>query len=221
MAKEFFGQYLIRMGKVKQQDIDEALMLQEILHGSLGTVALAHDLITFKDVECILEKMDQHGKSFSDTTIELGILSRDQVEEVQKKYPEKRIYIGQLLVATGKLPPRVLEKALEKFEREKAIAVTSKMTKAGLIGLVAEHTGVGRATVKMVLEEAIDTLSQALVSGETVALRGFGTFKSIRNAARKARNPRTGKMITIPERSVPKLRYARKLRCRVEEETHI
>ena len=36
MAKELFGQFLIRRDKVRQEDIEEALVLQEILSDSLG-----------------------------------------------------------------------------------------------------------------------------------------------------------------------------------------
>ena len=219
MAKEFFGQYLIRRGKVKQEDIDEGLMLQEILHESVGAVALAHDMVSFKDVGRILEKMDRQGGSFSDVAIEIGILSRKQVKEIKKRYPEQRIYIGQLLVATGKLTRGELELELEQFEKERMLVASPNVTKARLIGMIAESTGIERETVKKVVGGLISTLSQALAAGETVELRSFGKFKSRRYAARTARNPRTGKSISIPARRVPRLQYARKLRRYVESGT--
>ncbi|MBN2289698.1 MAG: HU family DNA-binding protein [Candidatus Glassbacteria bacterium] len=219
MPKELFGQYLIRKGKVKQHHIDEALMLQEILHESLGAVALAHDLISFKDVECILEKIDSQGKGFSETAVDLGILSQQQVEKIRKKYPDQRIYIGQLLVATGKLTRRELEEDLEKFQSERELVSITKLTKARLIKIVARRTGLRRGTARKVLEGMVDSLSRALADGETVTLRGFGTFKSSRYLARTARNPRTGKSISIPDRRIPRLRYTAKLRRRVENGT--
>ena len=87
------------------------------------------------------------------------------------------------------------------------------------IGMIAESTGIERETVKKVVGGLINTLSQALAAGETVELRGFGKFKSRRYAARTARNPRTGKTVSIPARRVPRLQYARKLRRHVETGT--
>ena len=217
MPRELFGQYLIRKGFVKQQNIDEALMLQEILHESLGAVALAHDLISFKDVERILEDMDRHGSIFSERAVALGILTQEQVDDIKRRYPEKRIYIGQLLVATGNLTRQQLESELKQLEkeRERELGPAPTVTKARLIGLIAERTGIDRGTVKEVVGGLIDSLCQALAAGETIELRGFGKFKSRRYAARKARNPRTGEAINIPVRRVPRLRYAGKLRRRV------
>jgi len=219
MAKEFFGQFLIRKGKVKQSDIDEALMLQEILQESLGAVALAHDQISFQDVGSILEHLDKHGGSFTDSTIALGILSQEQVDEIKKKYAEQRIYIGQLLVATGKLNRPDLNECLAQFEWERELTEVPKVTKARLIKLIADRTGIEQKTVKKIVGALVDALSRALGAGETVELRSFGTFKSRRYPARAGRNPRTGKSISIPARRVTRLHYARRLRRSVETGT--
>ena len=40
--------------------------------------------------------------------------------------------------------------------------------------------------------------------GDTVALVGFGTFKSSKRAAREGKNPKTGEKIAIAETTVPK-----------------
>jgi DNA-binding protein HU-beta len=40
--------------------------------------------------------------------------------------------------------------------------------------------------------------------GDKVALVGFGSFSQIKRAARKGRNPQTGKEITIAARKSPK-----------------
>lgn len=41
-------------------------------------------------------------------------------------------------------------------------------------------------------------------AGESVTFTGFGSFKVVERAARKGRNPRTGKEITIPASKVAK-----------------
>jgi len=70
--------------------------------------------------------------------------------------------------------------------------------KSALVEAVAERTGLSKADVGRVLDEALAEIRRAVDGGETVALRGFGTFRLSERAARKGRNPRTGEEIDIP-----------------------
>ncbi|MFG6375034.1 MAG: HU family DNA-binding protein [Desulfovibrio sp.] len=51
-------------------------------------------------------------------------------------------------------------------------------------------------------EEAVNAviaaLKAALEQGETISFMGFGTFKIVDRAERKARNSRTGEEVTVP-----------------------
>jgi nucleoid DNA-binding protein len=49
-----------------------------------------------------------------------------------------------------------------------------------------------------VLDEALAEIRRTVDGGETVALRGFGTFRISERSARKGRNPQTGEEIDIP-----------------------
>jgi nucleoid DNA-binding protein len=49
-----------------------------------------------------------------------------------------------------------------------------------------------------VLDEALVEIRRAVDGGESVALRGFGTFRISERSARKGRNPRTGEELDIP-----------------------
>ena len=57
---------------------------------------------------------------------------------------------------------------------------------------------------KLPLATCIAKAREALASGESVTFTGFGSFKVVERAARKGRNPRTGKEITIPASKVAK-----------------
>ena len=70
--------------------------------------------------------------------------------------------------------------------------------KSALVEAVAERTGLSKADVGRVLDEALAEIRRAVDGGETVALRGFGTFRLSERAARKGRNPQTGEEIDIP-----------------------
>ncbi len=91
------------------------------------------------------------------------------------------------------------------------------MTKADIVEHIAQHTGLTKTDTSLVVEGVIETLKNALIDGDTVEIRGFGTFKVRRRAARRARNPRTGEPVDIPEKYVPTFKPSRDLKDIVAE----
>ncbi|HWR83143.1 MAG TPA: HU family DNA-binding protein [Candidatus Deferrimicrobium sp.] len=77
------------------------------------------------------------------------------------------------------------------------------MTKADLVERVAEKTGLTRTDVAVVVDSLLDVIKKSLESGHNIEIRGFGTFKIKVRKARKARNPRTGDVVPVPDRKVP------------------
>ncbi|MBL7131260.1 MAG: HU family DNA-binding protein [Candidatus Omnitrophica bacterium] len=53
-----------------------------------------------------------------------------------------------------------------------------------------------REIIKFILAE----ITKDLKKGERISLRGFGSFTKEKRSSRKVRHPKTGKIITIPER---------------------
>lgn len=92
------------------------------------------------------------------------------------------------------------------------------MTKADIVEHIAESTGLTKTDTAMVVEGVIETLKDALVAGETVEIRGFGTLKIKKRAARRARNPRTGEPVDIPSKYVPTFKPSRELKDAVANE---
>jgi len=52
--------------------------------------------------------------------------------------------------------------------------------------------------IKFILAE----ITRDLKKGERISLRGFGSFIKEKRSSRKVRHPKTGKIITIPERII-------------------
>lgn len=77
------------------------------------------------------------------------------------------------------------------------------MTKADLVDRIANGTGLTKIETEAVVNGFIATVIQALIDGESVELRGFGSFRVQHRAARTARNPRTKEKVEIAERDVP------------------
>ena len=77
------------------------------------------------------------------------------------------------------------------------------MTKAELIGKIAESTGFDHATVSVVVEEFMSKTRESVASGSTLYLRGFGSFDPKLRRATIGRNITEGTTVPIPARKLP------------------
>ena len=80
------------------------------------------------------------------------------------------------------------------------------MNKAELIEAMASDANLTKADAKRALDAFIGATSSALKKGDRVALVGFGSFGVTKRAARKGRNPQTGKEINIAAKKVVKFK---------------
>ena len=84
--------------------------------------------------------------------------------------------------------------------------------------LIRELTKV--AGTKKDAEAAVNTIleiiTKALKKGNKVTLIGFGTFSVTRRAARKGRNPQTGKEMKIAAKKVPKFTPGKGLKAAIK-----
>ena len=86
------------------------------------------------------------------------------------------------------------------------------MTKADLVKEMAKAAGGSKVSAERALNAVIEDVFDALKRGRRVTLGGFGTFMVTRRAQRNGRNPRTGKIITIPACRVPRFKPSRSLK---------
>ena len=80
------------------------------------------------------------------------------------------------------------------------------MNKAQLIDAIAEKAGLTKADAKKALDAFVDSTTDALKSGDRVALIGFGSFSVSTRSARTGRNPQTGAPIKIAAKKVVKFK---------------
>ena len=85
------------------------------------------------------------------------------------------------------------------------------MTKADIVELIAEKTGFTNRDVKVVVEGLLQEISNSLVAGNHIEIRGFGTFKVKNHKAKKARNPKTGQEVVVPARKKAFFKVSREL----------
>ena len=77
------------------------------------------------------------------------------------------------------------------------------MKKAEFIKAIAKKAGTSQKEADAVLTAALATIREALKKDDSVAFLKFGTFKISKRAARKGRNPQTGRPLQIPASKLP------------------
>ena len=65
----------------------------------------------------------------------------------------------------------------------------------------------------------LDAVSDALVRGHRIEIRGFGSFSINHRPPRMGRNPRSGESVAIPEKRVPHFKPGKALREAVDART--
>lgn len=91
------------------------------------------------------------------------------------------------------------------------------MKKSELIDAIASEAQITKTDARKALDAFLNATSNALKSGDKVTLVGFGTFSTVKKAARKGLNPSTKKPITIPAKRVAKFKPGSELRELVDK----
>lgn len=77
------------------------------------------------------------------------------------------------------------------------------MTKANIIAEIARQTGTEKAVVSEVIEAFMENVKDAMIGGDEVFLRGFGSFIIKRRTEKTARNISKNTTIIIPAHNIP------------------
>ncbi len=77
------------------------------------------------------------------------------------------------------------------------------MTKADIVAEIAAATGVEKAEVMTVVEAFMSTVKKAMIEGNNVYLRGFGSFILKKRAEKVARNITAGTSVVVPAHTIP------------------
>ncbi len=91
------------------------------------------------------------------------------------------------------------------------------MNKSQLVSAIAEQAEISLAKAEKALAAILDSISNTLTKGESVSLVGFGNFGVRKRAARKVRNPQTGKEMMIKEAVVPFFKAGKNLKEVVDQ----
>jgi integration host factor subunit beta len=86
------------------------------------------------------------------------------------------------------------------------------MNKIDIINKVAEDMKLNQKVTKIAVDTIVDTIKQAIVKGERVEIRGFGSFTIRQYKANKGRNPKTGQLVDVQPKKLPYFKVGKELK---------
>lgn len=91
------------------------------------------------------------------------------------------------------------------------------MTKKDIVKAISEQIGMTQLKTKEIVQKTFDAIVETLVREKRIELRNFGVFEVKKRAARKARNPRTGTRVDVPEKYVVTFKPGKEMEERVRQ----
>jgi DNA-binding protein HU-beta len=91
------------------------------------------------------------------------------------------------------------------------------MRKADIITNISDKTGIPKVDILVTLETFFKEIKQTVQEGETVSIRGFGSFTTKKRAAKKGRNIKKNEEIFIPAHYIPSFKPAKEFMNSLKE----
>ena len=98
------------------------------------------------------------------------------------------------------------------YSREKPVVTKKEIVKA-----ISEEIGLTQLKTKEIVQKTFDAIVETLVADGRIELRSFGVFEVKKRAARKARNPRTGDKVFVPEKFVVTFKPGKEMEEKVRQ----
>ncbi len=91
------------------------------------------------------------------------------------------------------------------------------MTKKDIVRTISEEVGLTQQQTKEIVQKTFDAIIESLVRERRIELRNFGVFEVKPRAARKARNPRTGQQVDVPQKHVVTFKPGKYMEAKVRD----
>lgn len=124
MFSQLFGKYLADKDIISDAEYHNAIREQLAVRVKLGTIAIADGLLTEEQVEDINKKQMQMDKRFGDIAAEEGLLTAEQIAALLKKQGNPYMQFVQVLMESSKISATVLDKTLSAFQKENGFSDT-------------------------------------------------------------------------------------------------
>lgn len=99
----------------------------------------------------------------------------------------------------------------------RSVKERAKVTKKEIVKSISDKTGLTQLQIKEIVQFTFDGIVETLLEEGRVELRNFGVFQVKSRKARKARNPRTGRQVDVPEKFVVTFKPGKEMEARVQD----
>ena len=89
------------------------------------------------------------------------------------------------------------------------------MNKSELIEQLAKKAQITKKQADQVINLIFESMTESLMEGDRIEIRGFGSLANKPYGAYQGRNPRTGKVIHVPNKRLPFFKVGKELRERI------
>lgn len=89
------------------------------------------------------------------------------------------------------------------------------MTRSELIEQLATQKEITTRRSEQIISEIFDAMGEALIGGDRIEVRGFGTFTVKEYGTYQGRNPKTGDPIEVKPKKLPFFKVGKELRERI------
>ncbi len=91
------------------------------------------------------------------------------------------------------------------------------MIKVDLVNKIAKEMNISKQEAETGVNLFFSTIKEAILRGEEIELRGFGSFRFRDRGARSGRNPRTGEPVEVPPKKVLYFKPSKLLKNMINE----
>ena len=92
-----------------------------------------------------------------------------------------------------------------------------KMNKSELIEALSQEINVPLREADSITNTILDAMAKALAVGDSIEIRGFGSFVVKEYGSYQGRNPKTGQKIQVPPKKLPFFKVGKELREKVNK----
>lgn len=94
------------------------------------------------------------------------------------------------------------------------------MNKSELIEALALETNMPIREASSIANTILEAMTDALAAGDSIEIRGFGSFVVKEYGTYYGRNPKTGERIKVPPKKLPFFKVGKELKERVNRAAH-
>ncbi len=91
------------------------------------------------------------------------------------------------------------------------------MTKKEIVKTIADEIGLTQLKTREIVQKTFDAIIETLVTERRMELRNFGVFEVKKRGSRRARNPKTGDDVVVPEKFVVSFKPGKEMEARVRQ----